>query len=193
MSDLNNIDKVVIGLGNPEPAYKKLTRHNAGKLFVNELASKYQAPLAPCSDLLAEIAVVTISGARILLCVPTTGMNDSGLSIRKIVAVTGIAASNFLLAYDALELERQAAELSTSKVNPVPGHNGLKSVIDNLPKESSWKRFARLKIRVGKDPGRNERYHYLVEDELKDDARQTFEQDIEAALVQLESWLSKNP
>ena len=105
MKDLKDINKVIVALGNPEPDYKKWTRHNAGKLAAEELAIKHSATLAYREELLAEAAVITINSVKTLLCLPTTGMNDSGLAVANILKATSVAPNNFLLAYDALELE----------------------------------------------------------------------------------------
>lgn len=129
--------KLIVGLGNPGKEYEK-TRHNIGFMCVDNFVnnsiwtSKFQG-------LLTE---VIHNGEKIIFLKPTTYMNESGISIKKVKDYYDISINDILVIHDDLDMEIGKTKL---KVNSSSGgHNGIKSIIAHLKTES----FARLKIGI---------------------------------------------
>lgn len=77
----NNL--LIVGLGNPGKEYT-MTRHNAGFLVVDELARRLGADLKLRSAFQGEYGSANYKGKSIGLLKPTTFMNNSGQSVRKV-------------------------------------------------------------------------------------------------------------
>ena len=73
-------DAMIVGLGNPGEKYES-TRHNAGFMAVEGLASRYGCRLKKlkCKMLYGDCV---IEGRKVLLCEPQTYMNNSGEAVR---------------------------------------------------------------------------------------------------------------
>ena len=129
--------KLIVGLGNPGKEYDG-TRHNIGFMCVDNfvdnfgLSSKFQG----------FIAEVIHNGEKILFLKPTTYMNESGVSVKKVMDYYNISVDNILIIHDDLDLEigKQKIKCNSSS----GGHNGIRSIISHLKTES----FARLKIGI---------------------------------------------
>lgn len=77
---------LIVGLGNPGKEYT-MTRHNAGFLVIDELAKRLGADLKLRSAFQGEYGSTTYQGKSIGLLKPTTFMNNSGQSLRKVCGV----------------------------------------------------------------------------------------------------------
>lgn len=71
-----NPPRLVVGLGNPGPEYEA-TRHNVGFWFVDQLADKVKAALAPQSKFFGRAG----RSGELWLLEPTTYMNRSGQAV----------------------------------------------------------------------------------------------------------------
>jgi PTH1 family peptidyl-tRNA hydrolase len=96
--------------------------------------------------------VVHIGGRRVLLAIPSTYMNESGLAVTELVRRAGVApdgvATQLIVVHDDLDLPPARVKLKAGGGNA--GHNGLKS-IDNHLKTND---YLRVRIGIGKPPGR---------------------------------------
>lgn len=72
--------RIVVGLGNPGSAYER-TRHNAGFIFMDKLASEQKASWKKAYD--CELASIQHNGEKVLLFKPMTYMNCSGGPLKK--------------------------------------------------------------------------------------------------------------
>lgn len=119
--------RLVIGLGNPGPEYDK-TRHNIGKRVVEVLRSYGEHPL----------------GVRFFF---TDGyMNTSGSEVALYARKNGIRPEQLLVVYDDFEIP-----LGRLRVRPEGshgGHNGMKSILENLGTAS----IPRVRIGIGPVP-----------------------------------------
>ena len=70
--------KLIVGLGNPGPEYKD-TRHNAGVMFLEQIANAHNVSLKPEKKFHGLHGKITLNGKDIHLLFPTTFMNRSGL------------------------------------------------------------------------------------------------------------------
>ncbi len=83
---------MIVGLGNPGKEYA-MTRHNAGFLVVDELARRLGADLKLRSAFQGEYGSANYKGKSIGLLKPTTFMNNSGQSVRKVRGGVGARSS----------------------------------------------------------------------------------------------------
>jgi len=149
----------VVGLGNPGAEYAG-TRHNVGADAVTLLAERHGGRLRAEKGLHAQVAEVRIDGRRVLLAVPVTYMNDSGLAVAALVRRAGIApdelATKLVVAHDELDLPSGRVKLKSGGGNA--GHNGLKSIEAHLHANTS----VRVRIGIGKPPGRQPGADYVL-------------------------------
>ena len=89
-----------------------------------------------------------------MLVKPLTYMNDSGLAVRKVLAREHAPLSDLLVVADDFALP--FGKLRFREAGGHGGHNGLRSIIDELGTE----KFSRLRVGIG-DPVRNGRDHVL--------------------------------
>lgn len=146
--------KVIIGLGNPGPAYQ-YTRHNVGWWVIERLAQRWQAS-APHARHRAAVAAAAFHGAAVLLVRPLTYMNESGAAVRALVAAEGLVGSDLLVVYDDLALP-----LGQLRVRPRGGgggHKGLGSVLAALGTQD----VPRLRIGIGEPPPGVDRVSYVL-------------------------------
>lgn len=135
--------KLVVGLGNPGSQYEK-TRHNAGFLFLDQLAERFGARWTLSSQFQAEFASFVLSGHKLLLLKPMTFMNRSGLSVSRAVRFYKIEPESLLVVHDELDLPWQVIRLKQDGGHA--GHNGLRDIIGHL----GAKNFYRLRIGIGR-------------------------------------------
>jgi PTH1 family peptidyl-tRNA hydrolase len=134
--------RAVVGLGNPGSEYKG-TRHNVGFDVVDEIARRWQLTLKAWKSI-ARLAVDSQRGA--LVAEPVTFMNRSGHAVQQIAAFYKIDPPALLVVVDDVNLP--LGRLRLRRMGSDGGHNGLKSVIEQIGSE-----FSRLRIGVGRgDP-----------------------------------------
>ncbi len=154
--------RVVAGLGNPGWGYRR-TRHNAGFRVVELLAARAEAGpprpegprgvVARVRRLAARVFGVrvpvsgeawlgeaSLGGEPVLLVKPLAFMNRSGIPIARILAARGASASDLIVVVDDVSLELGAVRVRARGRHG--GHNGLRSVIEELGTED----FVRVRI-----------------------------------------------
>lgn len=135
---------LIIGLGNPEKRYEG-SRHNIGFAAIDFFAQKNDFPgWTGKTDLKCEITSSNIGQARVVLCKPTTYMNNSGEAAQAVQHFFRIYNPQTLVVYD--ELAIPFGQLRTRKGGSDAGHNGVKSLIAHTGEE-----FNRLRIGIGND------------------------------------------
>ena len=138
---------LLIGLGNPGKEYEN-TRHNAGSDFVRMLCDKYEISLEKEKLINGCCAKLNINDRSVVLCIPDTFMNESGLSVSKAKKFFEVENHEILIVHDELDLENGSIRLKDSGGHG--GHNGLRNIIDHLNEDSSFKR---MRIGIG-HPGK---------------------------------------
>jgi PTH1 family peptidyl-tRNA hydrolase len=138
--------KLIVGLGNPGEEYAD-TRHNLGFQVVDEIARRHHVKLRNDTRRKARVAKIGGIGDGVLVAQPTTFMNLSGWAVRDVAAFHKIAASDLLIVVDDADLPLGRLRIRTR--GSAGGHNGLKSVIQEL----GTVEFPRLRIGVGRQPG----------------------------------------
>lgn len=142
----SSLDLLVVGLGNPGREYEH-TRHNAGRMVVDELARRHGATYN--SKYSSRFAQIRLDGKRVALLAPETYMNDSGRSVAPAVGFYKVPLDQLLVVHDEgdFDLGRIQARLGGG----LAGHNGLRSIVQQLGSPD----FLRLRIGVGR-PGRGD-------------------------------------
>ncbi len=138
------ISFIVAGLGNPGKEYEG-TRHNVGFDAVIALAEKAGVKM----DSVRFQALVgdgRLGSARVLFMMPRTYMNLSGTAIAAAASFYKIPPDRVLVLCDDISFEPGKMRLRSK--GSAGGHNGLKSIIEQLGSEE----FPRLRIGVGKKP-----------------------------------------
>jgi len=131
--------KIVVGLGNPGKEYEQ-TRHNAGFMVVDELASRYGLSSWKTKDSARQIYD---SQRRVVLIEPTSFMNLSGAPVRLISSWYRTPPEAVLVVVDDMDLP--FGSLRMRPFGGHGGHNGLRSIIATI-----GDRFPRLRIGVGR-------------------------------------------
>ena len=134
--------KLIVGLGNPGREYEK-TRHNLGFMAVQQFAAGLGAGFKKCRYASALTADVREGDQKIILVLPQTFMNNSGLAVRDIVKFENVALEDVLIICDDLRLD--VGKLKLRLEGSDAGHNGLKSIAACLGTEV----YARLKLGIG--------------------------------------------
>ena len=135
-----NIEMIAF-LGNKGPLYSQ-TRHNSGWLFFT-----HQFPLKE-KDLTQKFhglhGQINVNNSTIRVLLPHTYMNESGISVGEMIRYFSISIDKLLVVHDDLELPFSKVVLQ--KGGGLAGHNGLKSIANNL----SSKEFLRLRIGISR-------------------------------------------
>jgi PTH1 family peptidyl-tRNA hydrolase len=144
--------KLVVGLGNPGPQYRD-TRHNVGFWVVDELARRWHVGDGWRER--DEALFVRKPGVAIL-AKPLTFMNLSGFAVSRLRQFFQVEIDDILVVFDEADLP--LGRLRARPRGSAGGHNGLKSVIEQL----GTTEVARLRVGVGRgDKGRDLAGHVL--------------------------------
>ena len=171
---------LLVGLGNPGKEYLN-TRHNAGSDFVRMLCNDYQVSLAKEKLVNGYYAKFIINDCSIILCIPDTFMNESGISVSKAKKFFKVENHEILIIHDELDLHNGCIRLKDSGGHG--GHNGLRSIIDHLNGDSSFKR---MRIGIG-HPGKNKDIVSYVLNKPSESERKNMEDKMKSALPLIES------
>lgn len=148
-------DLLVVGLANPGAEYEG-TRHNVGGEVVRLLADRHGATLRKGKER-ATAAEVTLGGKRLALAVPLTYMNLSGEAVAPLVRRHGIDdPAQLVIVHDELDLPVGRMKLKLG--GGLAGNNGLRSIKAHLHTDG----FARIRIGIGKPPGRAEGANHVL-------------------------------
>lgn len=93
---------------------------------------------------------------RAILVLPLTFMNESGQAVSPIVRYYGIEADNLLVIHDDIDLP--FAKLKIQWAGGHGGNNGVRSTAKSMKTPDFW----RLKIGVGRPPGRMDPADYVL-------------------------------
>ncbi|GIV83279.1 MAG: peptidyl-tRNA hydrolase [Candidatus Roseilinea sp.] len=172
--------RIIVGLGNPGKQYAN-NRHNAGFMVVDRLAERHGLKFTRMMHK-GIVALGEIEGHKVALVKPQTFMNLSGESVAPIVQFYKSEPSDLLVVYDELDLP--AGQLRMRPKGGSGGHNGMKSVIARLGSED----FPRLRIGVGRPPGRRDPKDFLLDDFTRDELT-ALEPAFDRAVEGIRRWL----
>lgn len=135
--------RLIVGLGNPGRQYER-TRHNAGFLFLDRLASHCGAVWFKEGKFQALFTEIFFAENKCMLLKPETFMNRSGCSVGKVARYYKVLPSEILVVHDELDFDVGVVRLK--KDGGHAGHNGLRDIITQLESND----FYRLRIGIGR-------------------------------------------
>lgn len=147
---------LVVGLGNPGPAYAK-TRHNVGFMVADVLAARVGSAFKVHKKSGAEVITGRLAGAPVVLAKPRCYMNESGRQVGPLAKFYSVAPGRIVVIHDELDIDFGRIRLKVG--GGEGGHNGLRSVASAL----GSKDFQRVRIGVGRPPGRKDPAAYVLE------------------------------
>lgn len=148
----------MVGLGNPGAEFEG-TRHNVGADTVTLLASRHGGTLRAEKGLRATAATVRMGSHRVLVAVPLTYMNESGLAVSPLVRRAGVGDRldrALVVVHDELDLP--PGRIRVKAGGGTAGNNGLRSIVAHLHSRE----FLRVRIGIGKPPGRQSGADYVL-------------------------------
>jgi len=172
---------LIVGLGNPGSEYSG-TRHNAGFMVVQRLGQRWGIRFDErgCSSPLAE----TRRGrTRVILALPQTFMNLSGLAVKSLLSTYKAKPENLLVIYDDLDL--LLGEIRIRDQGSAGSHKGLKSIIEAL----GTTHFPRIRLGIGPKPEEVDAVDYVL-GKFSEEERQKIKQAVENACQAAEMIIS---
>lgn len=174
---------LIVGLGNPEPKYTA-NRHNVGFRCLDLLARAHGLSFDKRQKQ-ARVALGVLADHPVVLAKPQTFMNHSGRAVARLVGFYRVELPQLLVVYDDIDLP-----LGTLRMRPegsAGGHRGMLSIIEHLGKQQG---FPRLRVGVGRPPGRMEAAAYVLQD-FGADEQPMVDDLLERAVRVIELWLDQ--
>ena len=148
---------LIVGLGNPGREYRA-NRHNAGFMLLDRLVERHKWMGFTKRQGKALITTGLLGQASLVLAKPQTFMNLSGEAVSSLLHFYDLPLERLLVVVDEIDLP-----LSTLRLRPdggSAGHNGLRSIIEQLGTEV----FPRLRLGVGRPSGVKAAAGYVLRD-----------------------------
>jgi PTH1 family peptidyl-tRNA hydrolase len=141
--------QLFVGLGNPGANHAG-NRHNVGFMVVDAIAKRHGFP--PWRRKFQGVAAEgTLGGARVLLLLPGTYMNDSGLAVGEATNFYKLPLNDIVVFHDEVDLPDAKLRVKAGGGNA--GHNGLRSITAHIGND-----YRRVRIGIG-HPGVKELVH----------------------------------
>ncbi|MBG6083946.1 aminoacyl-tRNA hydrolase [Zhihengliuella flava] len=149
---------LVAGLGNPGPGYAG-HRHNIGQRVADELAGRLGATFKThkARAVVAE-GRAGIGGPRLVIAKPSTYMNLNGGPVATLAKFFSIPPERVVALHDDIDLDAGTVRLKQG--GSEGGHNGLR----DLSKTLGTKNYLRVRIGVGRPPGRMDAAAFVLKD-----------------------------
>lgn len=171
---------LIAGLGNPGPKYAA-NRHNVGFRCVERLGIALGLTFDK-DQKQARVALGDFDGRRVVLAKPQTFMNESGRAVAALTRFYKVPLECLLVVYDDLDLPLGSVRLRPEGGSG--GHKGMRSIIEHLGTQD----FPRLRIGIGRPPGRMDPAAYVLQDFSADEG-ELLEETLERAVAAVETWL----
>jgi peptidyl-tRNA hydrolase, PTH1 family len=150
--------RLLVGLGNPGARYTG-NRHNIGFMAVQAIARRHG--IGPWRRRFQGVAAEgALAGERVILLLPGTFMNDSGLAVAEAAHFYKIGVGDIVVFHDEIDLPPAKVRVKTG--GGIAGHNGLRSISSHVGND-----YRRVRIGVG-HPGVKELvYNHVLSDFAK--------------------------
>src|SRR5512142_920157 len=155
---------LLIGLGNPGREYRD-NRHNFGFMLIDRLSVRLGARGMKLQSK-AIVMNAMHEGRKLLLAKPQTYMNLSGQSIQGLANFYKLPLEQLLVAHDDLDLP-----FGTIRLRPGGGPGGQKGVASAIERLGTQD-FARLRLGIGRPPGRMEPADYVLQNFSRDEMKE---------------------
>lgn len=133
-----------VGLGNPGIQYER-TRHNVGFWAVEALAKDLGIAITK-SKSKALVGEGKVDDQRVVLALPQTYMNLSGISVNQLMQWYKVPASRVAVLYDDVDLPSGRIRIRAG--GSAGTHNGMRSIVG----ECGMQDFPRIRIGIGPKP-----------------------------------------
>jgi len=177
---------LLIGLGNPGREYRD-NRHNVGFMLIDRLIVRLNARGMKVQSK-AIVTSATYEDRKLILAKPQTYMNLSGQSAQGLLNFYKLPMENMLVAHDDLDLP-----FGTIRIRPGGGPGGQKGMASTIERLGT-KDFPRLRIGIGRPPGRMDPAAYVLQDFSRDEMKtlsEIVDRAAEAALTFVVDGLNK--
>jgi peptidyl-tRNA hydrolase, PTH1 family len=174
--------KLIVGLGNPGRDYSD-TRHNIGFLAVRDLSRANKIALKKDRNAPALCGKGKIGQQPVMLALPLTFMNLSGVAVGGLLKRYKVDAENLLVICDDVDIEFGRFKLKCSGSSA--GHRGVESIIAQIGSNE----FCRLRIGIGR-PKLKDTAEYVLSPFKKQEKKQLNEVIKNAGLC-AETWAAK--
>jgi peptidyl-tRNA hydrolase, PTH1 family len=147
---------LITGLGNPGQQYRG-NRHNVGFMTLDFLATRLGKTFSRV-EFKALVIKTEYEGQRMILAKPHTYMNLSGQAVGSLIRYYKVPLEKLMVAYDDVDLD-----FGMLRIRPdggSAGQKGMASIIERLGTQD----FPRLRIGVGRPPGRMDAAAYVLQD-----------------------------
>ena len=134
--------KLIVGLGNPGLGFTH-NRHNIGFMCLSHFARTHGIKFDKKQGL-ARTGRGTVAGDDVILARPQTYMNESGLSVSRLLARFDILLDNLLVIHDDLDLP--PGKIRIRHGGGSGGHKGIESIFNEIDSQE----FLRLRIGIGR-------------------------------------------
>ena len=153
---------LLVGLGNPGARYVG-TRHNVGFMAVQAIAKRHG--IGPWRRRFQGVACEgTLGGARVLLLLPGTFMNESGRAVAEAAHFYKLPLVDITVFHDEIELPPGKVRIKVG--GGIAGHNGLRSISEHIGND-----YRRVRIGVGHPGHKDLVEHYVLSDFAKSEQR----------------------
>lgn len=147
---------IIVGLGNPGREYRD-NRHNVGFMVLDRLASRLDTSFSKIK-MNAMMTAVRYGDQRLILIKPQTFMNLSGQPVSSFIRFYKLPKEHILVVYDDVDLPFETLRLRPDGGDA--GQKGVRSIIQQLGTQE----FPRLRVGVGRPPGRMPVSSYVLQD-----------------------------
>jgi PTH1 family peptidyl-tRNA hydrolase len=171
---------MIVGLGNPGRKYAA-NRHNVGFHCLDALARAHGLCFDKKQEK-AELAMGRVAGRRAILVKPQTFVNSSGEAVGAVARFYKVAPREVMVIYDDLDLPQGTIRLRPRGSSG--GHNGIKSIIDHVGTQG----FPRLRVGIGRPPGRMEPKDYVLQD-MRAEERERMQEVCEHVVTAVETFI----
>lgn len=154
---------LLVGLGNPGREYKD-TRHNIGFMLIDHLADRLGARGIKVQSK-AIITSAMYEERKLILAKPQTYMNLSGQSVQGLLHFYKIPLENLIVAHDDMDIP-----FGTIRIRPGGGPGGQRGMANTIELLGT-KDFPRLRLGIGRPPGRMDPKDYVLQQFSKEDAK----------------------
>ena len=144
----------VVGLGNPGRRYSG-TRHNVGFTFIRKTAKEWKVKLRK-KIFFSKAGEIERKEEKILLALPQTYMNKSGLTVKKILEGRDIKPEHLVIVYDDLDIP--LGEIRIRKRGGPGTHKGMSSIVEEIRTEE----FPRIRVGLGPLPDGEDAVDYVL-------------------------------
>jgi PTH1 family peptidyl-tRNA hydrolase len=146
--------RLIVGLGNPDPEYQ-WTPHNLGFMAVDELANRSGIRVERPEGK-ALVGKGKLAGEDVLLAIPQTFMNLSGISVRELLEKYELGPADLLVMWDEVQLPFGTIRIDRKGSGGT--HNGANSVISAVGTQE----FARIRLGCGPDHPLSSRKEFVL-------------------------------